>query len=496
MDLLANVTLGLSAACTLQNLLYALLGGMIGTAIGILPRVGPVATMAMLLPATSALPALTTLILLASIYYGAQYGGATTAILVNMPGQSSSVATVIDGYQMALKGRAGQALTVAALGSFFAGCVGTLMVALAARPLAEFALNLGPAENFAVLLLGLTGAVVLASGTLLKAIGMVVMGLLLGTVGADSYTGVDRFELGVLEFSHGIGFVVIAMGVFGYGEIMHNLTKGTRKRQVYTDRVRGHWPTGQEVQDAVPAVVRGTLLGSLIGVLPGGGAVMAAFAAYTMEKRTPLKPHELPFGQGNIRGVAAPEAANNASAQTSFIPLLMLGMPPNAALALVFGAMALHGIQTGPQILSTHPALFWGLLSSMWIGNAMVAVLNLPLMGFWVQLLRAPYRWLFPTIVLFCAIGAYSTHHTTLGIWLVGLFGVAGYFFIKLGLDAVPFLLGFILAPAMENHLRLALWSSQGQWSVFLTQPVAAGLLGAAATLLVLVLLPRVKSKQ
>jgi len=495
MDLFHNLALGFGVAFTLQNLMYAFVGCLLGTVIGVLPGIGPLATIAMLLPATYALPPVAALIMLAGIYYGAQYGGSTTAILVNLPGESSSVVTVIDGYQMARNGRAGPALAAAGLGSFFAGCVGTLILAAFAAPLTELAFKFGPAEYFSLMILGLIGAVVLASGSLLKAIAMIVLGLLLGMVGTDVNSGVARYSLDIPELTDGIGFIVIAMGVFGYGEIISNLGKHESEREVFTANVTGLMPTRDDFRRMVPAVLRGTALGSLLGILPGGGAVMAAFAAYTLEKRTKLQPGEVPFGKGNIRGVAAPESANNAGAQTSFIPLLTLGIPPNAVMALMVGAMTIHNIQPGPQVMTSNPELFWGLIASMWIGNLMLIILNLPLIGIWIKLLSVPYRWLFPSIVLFCAIGVYSTNNSTFDIWMVGIFGFIGYLFIKLGTEPAPLLLGFILGPMMEEYLRRALLLSRGDWSVFLTRPISAGLLVAAVLLLVVVLMPSVKSK-
>jgi TctA family transporter len=496
MDLVANLSLGFGVAFTPINLMYAFIGCLLGTLIGVLPGIGPLATIAMLLPATYALPPVSALIMLAGIYYGAQYGGSTTAILVNLPGEASSVVTIIDGHQMARSGRAGPALAAAGLGSFFAGCVGTLVLAAFAVPLTEVAFKFGPAEYFSLMVLGLIGAVVLASGSLLKAVGMIFLGLLLGLVGTDVNSGVARFSFDIPELTDGIGFIVIAMGVFGYGEIIMNLGKHASEREVFTSNVKGLMPTKQDFKRLVPAVLRGTALGAVLGILPGGGAVMAAFAAYTIEKKTKLQPGEVPFGKGNIRGVAAPEAANNAASQTSFIPLLTLGIPPNAVMALMVGAMTIHNIQPGPQVMTSNPELFWGLIASMWIGNAMLIVLNLPLIGIWIRLLSVPYRWLFPAIVLFCAIGVYSTNNNTWDIWMVGLFGVIGYIFIKLGAEPAPLLLGFILGPMMEENLRRALLLSRGDWSVFVTRGLSASLLAVAALLLVIVLLPSIKRKR
>jgi putative tricarboxylic transport membrane protein len=496
MDLISNLSLGFGVAFTPINLLYCFIGCLLGTMIGVLPGIGPVATIAMLLPATYALPPVSALIMLAGIYYGASYGGSTTAILVNLPGESSSVVTVIDGYQMARQGRAGPALAAAGLGSFFAGCVGTLILAGFAAPLTEVAFKFGPAEYFSLMVLGLIGAVVLASGSLVKAIGMILLGLLLGLIGTDVNSGVARYSFDIPELTDGIGFIVIAMGVFGYGEIISNLGKHASERQVFTAGVHGLFPTKEDFKRMVPAILRGTALGSALGILPGGGALLSAFAAYTIEKKTKLKPGEVPFGKGNIRGVAAPESANNAGSQTSFIPLLTLGIPPNAVMALMVGAMTIHNIQPGPQVMTSNPQLFWGLIASMWIGNAMLIILNLPLIGMWIKLLTVPYRWLFPAIVLFCAIGVYSTNNNTWDIWMVAIFGVIGYAFIKLGAEPAPLLLGFILGPMMEENLRRALLLSRGDWSVLVTRPLSAGLLAAALLLVVIVMLPAIKSKR
>ncbi len=461
-----------------------------------LPGIGPVATIAMLLPATYALPPVSALIMLAGISYGAQYGGSTTAILVNLPGESSSVVTVIDGYQMARKGRAGPALAAAGLGSFFAGCVGTLILAAFAPPLTELAFKFGPAEYFSLMILGLIGAVVLASGSLLKAITMILFGLALGLVGTDVNSGVARYSFDIPELTDGIGFIAIAMGVFGYGEIIANLAVPEHEREVFTAKVKGLWPTKQDFKDMTPAVLRGTALGSALGILPGGGALLSAFAAYTIEKKMKLKAGEVPFGKGNIRGVAGPESANNAGAQTSFIPLLTLGIPPNAVMALMVGAMTIHNIQPGPQVMTSNPELFWGLIASMWIGNLMLIVLNLPMIGIWIKLLTIPYKWLFPSIVLFCAVGVYSENNNTFDVWMVAIFGIVGYAFLKLKCEPAPLLLGFILGPMMEENLRRALLLSRGDWSVFVTRPLSAGLLVVAGLLLVIVLLPSVKAKR
>ena len=496
MELLNNLALGFQTALTLQNLLYAFGGALLGTLIGVLPGLGPVATIAMLLPSIYALDATPALIMLAGIYYGAQYGGSTTAILINVPGESSSVVTAIDGYKMARKGRAGAALAAAGLGSFFAGTVATMIVAAFAPPLTELAFKFGPAEYFSLMVLGLIGAVVLASGSLVKAIAMIIFGLLLGQINTDVISGVPRYSFDVPELTDGIGFVAIAMGIFGFGEIIMNLGRPAEHREVFTNEVRDLWPTRQDFKDAYPAVLRGTALGSVLGVLPGGGALLASFAAYTLEKKTRGRADEVPFGKGNIRGIAGPESANNAGAQTSFIPMLTLGIPPNAVMALMVGAMTIKGIQPGPQVMTSNPDLFWGLIASMWIGNLMLIVLNLPLIGIWIKLLTVPYRFLFPAILSFCCIGLYTLNNNNFDVFMAALFGVIGVIFYKLGCEPAPLLLGFILGPMMEENLRRALLLSRGSWQTFVERPLSAALLLAAAALVVIVMLPAMRKRR
>ena len=496
MELLNNLAIGFQTALSLQNLLYAFGGALLGTLIGVLPGLGPVATIAMLLPSIYALDATPALIMLAGIYYGAQYGGSTTAILINVPGESSSVVTAIDGYKMARAGRAGAALAAAGLGSFFAGTVATLIVAAFAPPLTELAFKFGPAEYFSLMVLGLIGAVVLASGSLVKAIGMIIFGLLLGQINTDVISGVPRYSFDVPELTDGIGFVAIAMGVFGFGEIVMNLSRPAEHREVFTKDVKGLWPTKQDFKDAFPAVLRGTALGSVLGVLPGGGALLAAFAAYTLEKKSRGRPDEVPFGKGNIRGVAGPESANNAGAQTSFIPMLTLGIPPNAVMALMVGAMTIKGIQPGPQVMTSNPQLFWGLIASMWVGNLMLIILNLPLIGIWIKLLTVPYRFLYPAIMVFCCIGLYTLNNNNFDVYIAAGFGIAGYLFMKMGCEPAPLLLGFILGPMMEENLRRALLLSRGDWTTFLSRPLSAGLLIAAFLMVLVVSLPAIKAKR
>jgi putative tricarboxylic transport membrane protein len=487
MDLFANLLLGLQTSISPINLLYALMGCFLGTAIGVLPGLGPAATIAMLLPATFAMPPVTALIMLAGIFYGAQYGGSTTAILVNLPGETSSVVTALDGYQMARQGKAGRALATAALSSFFAGTVCTLLIALFAPPLAEIALKFGPAEYFSLMALGLIASIVLAHGSILHALGMIIFGLLLGLIGTDINSGTQRYTFDLPELSDGIGFVIVAMGMFGIGEIVANLQQEST-RDVSIKEVKGLWPTKEDFLRSIAPTLRGTALGSILGILPGGGAALASFGAYALEKKISKNRHEL--GKGAIEGVAAPEAANNAGAQMSFIPMLTLGIPANPVMALMIGAMIIQGIQPGPSVMTEQPALFWGLIVSMWIGNLMLLVLNLPLIGMWVKMITIPYRYLFPMIIVFCAIGVFSLNNAHFDVYLMALFGVVGYVFKKLDCEPAPLLLGFILGPMMEEFLRRALLLSKGDPLVLLTRPISAAMLALAALLLALVLLP------
>ncbi|WP_186418206.1 tripartite tricarboxylate transporter permease [Bosea sp. CS1GBMeth4] len=487
MELFANLGLGLETAITPVNLLYALVGVFLGTAIGVLPGLGPAATIAMLLPATFVMPPVTALIMLAGIFYGAQYGGSTTAILVNLPGETSSVVTALDGYQMARQGKAGRALATAALSSFFAGTVCTLLIALFAPPLAEIALQFGPAEYFSLMVLGLIASIVLAHGSILHALGMIVLGLLLGLIGTDVNSSTQRYTFGLPELSDGIGFVIVAMGMFGIGEIVANL-ENEATRDVTIKKVTGLFPTREDFRRMVAPTLRGTALGSILGILPGGGAALASFGAYALEKKVSRNRHE--FGKGAIEGVAAPEAANNAGAQMSFIPMLTLGIPSNPVMALMIGAMIIQGIQPGPSVMTEQPALFWGVIASMWLGNLMLLVLNLPLIGIWVRMITIPYRYLYPMIVVFCAIGVYSLNNAHFDLYLMALFGVVGYVFKKLDCEPAPLLLGFILGPMMEEFLRRALLLSKGDPTVLVSRPISAAMLALAAVLLTLVLLP------
>jgi putative tricarboxylic transport membrane protein len=494
MEVLHNLAIGFGVALTPANLGFAFVGVMVGTLIGVLPGIGPIATIAMLLPLTFHLEPISGLIMLAGIFYGAQYGGSTTAILVNLPGETSSVVTCIDGHQMARQGRAGAALAVAALSSFFAGSISTALIAGFAPPLARIGQSFGSPEYFSLMVVGLIAAVVLAHGSVLKAVAMIILGLLIGLVGTDGNTGGTRFTFGIRELTDGIDVATLAIGLFGVGEIITNLSQSQRSRSVITQKITRLWPTGDDFRRAWRAVLRGTALGSVLGVLPGGGATLSAFAAYALEKKSSKDPSR--FGRGAVEGVAGPESANNAGAQTSFIPMLTLGIPGNAVMALMIGALMIHGIQPGPQIMSERPTLFWGMIASMWIGNLMLVIINLPLIGMWVQLLKVPYRFLYLSILLFCGIGVYTVNNSSAAVLLAAFFGVAGYVFYKLECEPAPLILGFVLGPLMEENLRRAMRISGGDPMIFVQRPISLGLLIAAFLLLLIVALPAIRSKR
>ena len=493
MDVIANLGLGFAVALTLQNIAYCFLGVLLGTVIGVLPGIGPVTTVAMLLPISFTLQPESALILLAGIYYGAQYGGSTTAILVNIPGEASSVVTTIDGHQMALKGRAGPALGIAALASFFAGCVSTLLITFAAPPLAAIALQFGPAEYFSLMVCGLIAAVVLAHGSLVKAIAMVVLGLLLGLVGTDVNSGARRFNFGMTGLADGIEFVALSMAIYGIAEVICNLEKKLAT-SVVSDAVGRVWPSVADLKYCAGSILRGTGLGAILGVLPGGGALLASFAAYTLEKNVAKPPRQ--FGQGDIRGVAAPEAANNAGAQTSFIPMLTLGIPGNPTMAMMIGALMVHGIAPGPRVMTDRPGLFWGLIASMGLGNFMLVILNLPMVGVWVRLLRVPYRLLYPAIIVFCCIGVYIINSKPFDAFVMAFFAVFGYIALKLDCEPAPLILGFVLGPMMEENLRRALLISRGDPMVFLEEPISLAFLIVAAGLLLVLAAPAIRVKR
>ncbi|CAO3452894.1 tripartite tricarboxylate transporter permease [Azospirillum largimobile] len=493
MELFDNLLLGLSTALQFNNLLYCLIGVVIGTAIGVLPGIGPIPTVALLLPFTFGLPPESALIMLAGIFYGAQYGGSTTAILVNVPGETSSVVTCLDGHAMARQGRAGPALAIAAVSSFFAGTVATIVIALLSLPLAALALKFTAVEYFSLLVLGLLAAVVLAHGSVSKSLAMVFLGLLLGTIGIDVNSGAARMTFGIPALSDGLDFVPVAMGMFGLAEIMANLERN-EVRQVVSQKLRDLVPTRADLKAAFPAMLRGTAIGSALGVLPGGGAALPPFTAYALEKKIARDPQR--FGKGAIEGVAGPEAANNAGAQTSFIPLLTLGIPANALMALMIGALMMQGIQPGPQVMTEQPALVWGVIASMWTGNLMLLIINLPLVGLWVSMLKIPYRLLFPAIVLFCCIGTYGISNSVFNVWLMLGCAAVGYFFIKVGVEPAPLLLGLVLGPQLEENFRRAMQLSDGDPSVFLTRPISAVLLAVVAVLLLAMLSPAVLRKR
>lgn len=493
MTLFSDLGLGFATAFSLNNLFYCFLGALVGTLIGVLPGLGPVATIAILLPLTFGLDPTTALIMLAGIFYGAQYGSSTTAILINLPGEASSVVTALDGYKLARQGKAGKALATAALGSFFAGTVATLVIATMGPLLSSVALRFGPAEYFSLMLLGLIASVALASGSVVKALAMIVVGVLLGLVGQDMTTGIPRLTYGSTYLLDGFDFVAIAMGLFGLAEIVKNLEDGS-ERESSVSKVGKLLLNRDEFRAIRKPVLRGTITGSILGILPGGGATVGAFAAYILEKRLSKTPER--FGEGALEGVAAPESANNAGAQTSFIPLLTLGIPANATMAMMAGALILHGITPGPNIITNEPALFWGLIVSMWIGNVMLLILNLPLIGIWVKLLSVPYRLLFPVIVVLCCIGVYTVGNSVDDVLMMAGFGILGYLFIKFGCEPAPLLLGLVLGPMLEQNLRRAMLTGRGDPTIFLSRPISATLLAIALVCLVLMLLPAIRNKR
>jgi putative tricarboxylic transport membrane protein len=493
MDLFDNLIFGFGVALSLQNLLYCLIGVTVGTLIGVLPGIGPLGTIAILMPITYGVSPVGALIMLAGIYYGAQYGGSTTAILVNLPGETSAVVTCIDGYQMARQGRAGPALAIAAVGSFFAGTVGTLLIALVGPPLAEIALKFGSPEYFSLMLMGLVAAAVLAQGDIVKSLAMVVTGLLLGLVGSDVNTGVQRFSFGFAELSDGIGFVVVAVGVFAIGEIIANLGDKAERRGIAA-RVTDLFPSKEDLKRCIGPILRGTGIGAFFGVLPGTGPAIASFASYMLEKKLAADPSR--FGQGAIEGVAAPESANNADAQCKFIPMLTLGLPASGVMALMLGALTIQGIQPGPEVMTQRPDLFWGLIASMWIGNLMLVVLNLPMIALWVKLLQVPYRLLFPAIMAFSAIGIYSVNNSSFEIYLTAVFGIFGFVCMKLGFPPAPLLLGYVLGPMMEENLRRSMLMSGGDATVFVTRPISLAFISATVLILVIMVLPAVRQRR
>jgi len=491
--MLDNLALGFSVATTPANLAFAFVGCLLGTLIGVLPGIGPVATMAMLLPITYSLSPIAALIMLAGIYYGSQYGGSTTAILLNLPGESSSVVTALDGHAMARDGRGGIALAIAAIGSFVAGSFGTLALAAIGPMLAGVAQNFGAPEYFSLMLFGLVCATLLAAGDFLKAIAMVVAGLLMGIVGTDVNSGASRFTFGTVNLSEGIEFVIVALAFFGLAEVIGNLVQQSHRHGTIS-KVGRLMPNRTELRESAPAIARGTILGSILGLLPGGGAVLSSFASYMFEKRISKNPER--FGRGAIEGVAGPESANNAGAQTSFIPLLTLGIPSNAVMALMMGAMMIQGIAPGSAVMTTNSSLFWGMVASMWVGNLMLLIINLPLVGLWVKLLSVPYRVLYPCIVVFCCIGVYSLNSSSFDVYLASALSVCGYLLVRLGCEGAPLILGFILGPLLEENLRRSLLLSQGNPSIFVERPISATFLALILVMLALFLLPSARKQR
>ena len=493
MDLLGNLALGMTTALQPINLLFCFIGAFLGTAVGVLPGVGPLATIAMLLPITFKVSPEASVIMLAGIYYGAQYGGSTTAILINLPGEASSAVTAIDGYQMARQGKAGTALSIAAIGSFIAGTVSTLLVAGFAAPLTSVALTFGPVEYFSLMTLGLVASITLANGSLLKAIAMILLGLLLGTIGTDIYSGSARFTLGLDGLADGLPIVAFGAGIYGIAEILTGLEHESRPRTVIAT-VRNLLPSWPDFRQAIAPIARGSLLGSLLGVLPGGGPLLASFGSYALEKRISRTPER--FGHGAVEAVAGPEAANNAGAQTSFVPMLALGIPSNPIMALMMGALIIQGITPGPDFMVTHPPIFWGVIASMWVGNLMLLVLNLPLIGLWVKLLTVPQRALFPAIVAFASVGVYSVNTNGFDLLVMAIFGFVGYLMTKLDCEPAPLLLGFVLGPMIEEYFRRAMAISQGDAMVFVQKPISAVMLALAVVMLGIALLPSISRKR
>ena len=488
-----NLALGFAVAFSLENLAYCFAGVALGTLIGVLPGITPLVAIGMLFPLTFTLPPIPSLIMLAGIYYGAQCGGSTTAILVNLPGETGAAVTCIDGYQMARQGRAGPALAVAALSSFFAGCVGTLLIALLSPPLGEWALKFGPWEYCALMLMGLVASAVLAHGDPVKGLAMVALGLLFGLVGTDVNSGWQRYTFDVPSLYDGIGFTVIAVGLFAVAEIAQNL-ESRELRAAFTGRVPRLMPSRSDIADSAWPAARGTAIGAVFGVLPGTGPALSSFAAYMLEKKLAASPER--FGHGAIEGVAAPEAANNAAAQTGFIPTLTLGIPGSAVMTLMVGAMMMHGLAPGPNAITEKPELFWGIVASMWIGNLMLVVLNLPLVGLWVRLLNVPYRWLFPSIVMFCCIGNYSVNNNPIDVYLCAALGLLGYVLLKLECEPAPLLLGYVLGPLLEEHLRRAMILGRGDLTPFFTRPISLAFMLGTALVLVLMVRSAVSQKR
>jgi putative tricarboxylic transport membrane protein len=490
LDLISLLMGGFSVALAPMNLLYCFAGVVIGTMVGVLPGLGPVAAMSLLLPATFHTTPVASIIMLAGIYYGAQYGGSTTSILVNIPGEASSIMTCLDGYQMARQGRAGPALGISAFGSFIAGTFAIIGLMLVAPPLAEFGLKFGPPENFSLMVLGLIILTFLTSASMIRALMMATFGLIIGTIGLDNISNMPRFTFNITELLDGVGLIPVAMGLFGISEVLLNI-EAKIKREVFTSKITGLLPTLQDWARSIGSILRGTAIGFFLGLIPGGGAMLASFVSYAIEKR--VSKHPETFGKGAIEGVAAPESANNAGAQSSFIPLLTLGIPSNVVMAMLLGALMIHGVTPGPLLLVQHPEIFWGVVASMYLGNILLLLLNLPLIGMWVKLLKVPYSILFPLIIFFCLTGAYSINNSSTDVAIMLLFGIIGYLMRKISLEPAPMVLAFVLGPMLENALRLSLIKSQGSFAIFFTRPISATCLIIAIALMVVPLLPWVR---
>ena len=493
MDILHNLFLGFQVALLPMNLLFCFVGVVIGTLVGVLPGIGPVGAMALLLPATFAVPLSSSLIMLAGIYYGAMYGGSTTSILVNIPGEAASVITCIDGYQMARQGRAGPALGISAIGSFIGGTFSIIGLMVVAVPLAKAALRFGPPEYFALMCAGLIVLTYLTQGSMVKSLMMALVGILLGSVGLDMVVGSPRFTFNVNELTDGVGIIPVVMGLFGVAEVFTNL-ETVITREVLQTKITNIWPSMKDYAQTKWSIARGSVLGFLLGILPGGGAILASFLSYGIEKKLADDPTR--FGKGAIEGVAGPETANNAAAGGSLIPLLTLGIPPNVVMAMLFSAMIIHGVQPGPLLMTSSPDVFWGLVASMYIGNVLLVLLNLPLIGLWVQLLKIPYRILLPLILLFCLIGAYSLNNSTFDVMVMIFFGGVGYLMRKFRYESAPLVLAFVMGPILEQNLRQALLMSHGSFTIFVTRPISAVTLAIAFLLLLSNVLPSMKKKR
>lgn len=493
MEMISNITTGFAIALQPMNLFYCFIGVLMGTLTGVLPGFGPVAAVSLLLPVTFGLSPVSAIILLAGIYYGAMYGGSTTSILVNIPGEAASCITCLEGYPMAKQGRAGPALGMAAFGSLIGGTVAIVGLMVLAPPLAEVALKFGPPEFFSLMLLGLTIVTYVSSGTVLKALMMAALGLMIGSVGTDLVSGTPRFTLGIRYLLDGVPLIPLVMGLFGISEILLNL-EATREPEIYQKKITNLLPNLKDWADSIGAIIRGTFIGFFLGLLPGAGPVISSFASYGLEKR--ISKHPEKFGTGVIEGIAGPETANNAAAQSAFIPLLTLGIPATPTVAILLGAFIMHGAQPGPLLISNNPDLFWGVVASMYVGNAMLVILNLPLIGLWVRIVLIPYVFLFPLILVFCVIGAYSINNDLNDIYVMTIFSVIGYLMKKFDYDGAPLILAFILGPLLENALRQSLIMSQGEFHIFFERPIALVALSIAALLLVTAFLPWLKAKR